>query len=57
MVSQIIKSDNKELYQCDECCFKYTDKATALKCEEWCKEHHSCNLEIIEYAVKKEDES
>ena len=57
MVSQIIKSDKKELYQCDECGFKYIDKTTALKCEEWCKEHHSCNLEIIEHAVRKEDKS
>ena len=57
MVSQIIKSDNTKLYQCNECGFKYADKTITLKCEEWCKEHHSCNLEIIEHAVRKEDKS
>lgn len=40
---------NKELYQCAECGFKYTEKEWAEKCKAWCKEHHSCNIEIISH--------
>src|SRR3989344_1129878 len=42
----------KESYQCKECGLKYADRKWAAKCEEWCKKHKSCNLEIIEYAIK-----
>lgn len=42
----------KEYYQCSECGMQYEDKEWAEKCEAWCKEHHSCNLEIIKHAVK-----
>lgn len=45
-----IKEKNKELYQCEECGFHYESKELAEKCEEWCKEHHSCNLEITAHA-------
>ena len=57
---KIIKEDiltslsaSNELYQCEECGFKYVDKEWAEKCQAWCKEHKSCNLEIIEHAVKE----
>ncbi len=36
--------------QCDICGFHYKEKEWAEKCEAWCKEHHSCNLEITEHA-------
>lgn len=49
-----IKQDDKTLYQCEECDFKYADKAYAQKCEAWCKENHSCNLEITEHVYKAE---
>jgi len=51
---QIIKK-TKEYYQCGECHMQYEEKEWAEKCETWCKEHHSCNLEIIAHAVKEED--
>ena len=44
------KKENKELYQCEECGFHYAEKEMAEKCEVWCKEHHSCNLEITSHA-------
>lgn len=31
---------------------KYKQKEWAEKCEAWCKEHQSCNLEIIAHAVR-----
>ncbi len=42
-----------ELYKCPECGFSYKEKEWAKKCESWCGEHHTCNLEIIERAVNK----
>jgi len=36
-------------YICRECGFEYKDKSWAEKCEKWCKEHNSCNLEIISH--------
>jgi len=41
-----------KLYQCPECGLHYEEKDWAEKCEAWCKEHHSCNLEIINSAIE-----
>jgi len=41
-------------YQCKICKLYYKDKETAKKCYNWCKEHKSCNLEIIKNAVNNE---
>ena len=38
------------LYQCPECGFHYAEKEWADKCEAWCREHKSCNIEITAYA-------
>ena len=43
---------NEQLYTCPECGFHYTDKEWADKCEAWCKERHSCNLEITSHAIE-----
>lgn len=43
---------SKELYQCEECGFHYEDQKLAEKCEAWCKEHKSCNIEITTSAVE-----
>jgi len=42
----------KEHFECRECKFLYKEKEWAEKCEKWCKEHHSCNMEITKHAVK-----
>ncbi len=44
------KKENKELYQCEECGLYYRDKEWAKKCELWCKNTQSCNLEITQHA-------
>ena len=49
---KIIKQNEKELYQCEECGFHYEDKKQAEKCQAWCKEHHSCNIEITASAIE-----
>ena len=38
------------LYECPECKLKYREKKWAKACEAWCKEHHSCNLQITTQA-------
>ena len=50
-----IKQNGKELYQCEECGFHYEDKKQAEKCEAWCKEHHSCNIEITASAIENKE--
>lgn len=47
-----IEKQGKEYFQCDECKFLYEDKIWAEKCEKWCKEKHSCNLDITKHAIK-----
>ncbi|MCL4392147.1 hypothetical protein M1413_02325 [Patescibacteria group bacterium] len=49
-----MKSGNPP-YQCPECGLHYKEKEWAEKCEEWCSEHQSCNLDIIQYAVENDD--
>ena len=51
MVEEIDKRRMK-LFQCGVCKFNYLEKTTAEKCEDWCKKHSSCNLEITRHAIK-----
>lgn len=39
-------------YECSECGLKYGEKKWAEKCEVWCKETKSCNIDIIKHAIK-----
>ncbi len=50
---KVITKNGQVYYQCQECGFMYKEKEWAEKCETWCKEHKSCNLEITKYAVKE----
>lgn len=50
MVKQI-KNKRKNYYICESCGFIYKDKETAQKCQDWCKKHNSCNLEITKNAI------
>lgn len=51
---KIIQTTDKDqrLYQCEECGFHYLDRVLAEKCEAWCKERKSCNLDITKDAVE-----
>ncbi len=40
------------LYQCRECKFYYKEKRLSKQCEDYCKKHKSCSLEITKHAVK-----
>ncbi|MBI3627604.1 MAG: hypothetical protein HY220_02570 [Candidatus Sungbacteria bacterium] len=51
-MAEEVEKNSKKYYKCEECGLIYSDKGIAEKCQAWCLEHKSCNLEIIEYAVK-----
>jgi molecular chaperone GrpE len=49
--------NNKNTYQCKECGLHYKDKELAEKCEVWCKEHKTCNVEITMQAEESKKEN
>lgn len=51
-VVRFIREKNKQAFQCSECNLLYKDKEWAEKCEKWCKENQSCNLDIISHAIE-----
>ena len=53
MVNEVTKN-GKTYYQCDICKFYYTDRKTAQECEDFCKKHKSCSIEITGKAVNPE---
>lgn len=55
MVKEIQEGEHV-LYKCEECGLSYREKGTAEKCQAWCGENNSCNLEIIKFAVESADE-
>ncbi|MEM5815331.1 MAG: hypothetical protein QXD89_02495 [Candidatus Aenigmatarchaeota archaeon] len=54
---KIIEKESKKYYQCEECGHIYEREELANKCEEWCKEHKSCNLEIVKESVNIENKT
>lgn len=45
------------LYRCPECGYLYREKSWANKCEAWCKEYRSCNLEITKHSTSPQREN
>ena len=52
---KIIEKENKVYYQCEECQHIYEKEELANQCESWCKEHKSCNLEIVKHSIKNKN--
>ncbi len=48
------KKNGKTLYICEECGVAYEEKEWAEKCQQWCEQHQSCNLEIIQHSIPPE---
>jgi hypothetical protein len=44
--------ENKIVFKCMKCGWLYKEIENAEKCEEWCKNHNSCNPEITKFAIK-----
>ncbi len=53
MVKELHK-DDKTYYVCEECGFVYEQKEWAEKCQQWCQQHQSCNLEITQHGIPAE---
>ncbi len=53
MVKELHK-DDKTYYVCEECGFVYEQKEWAEKCQQWCQQHQSCNLEITQHGSPAE---
>lgn len=51
------KKENIRLYECPECHLHYKEKEWMDKCEVWCNERHSCNLEITAHAIENKKKS
>ncbi len=49
----LLTQSNNAIYRCSECSLGYKEKKIAEKCQAWCKEHKSCNLDLIKYAIKE----
>jgi len=47
------KEIKMKTYTCKTCKMKYPTKELAERCNKWCKENNSCNLEIIKHAIKE----
>ena len=44
--------EGKTIYACSICGFGYETTELAQQCENYCKEHSSCSLEITKNAVR-----
>jgi len=53
MMSGMSHKSRDTSFVCSECGLAYQDKTWAQKCSAWCKEHHSCNLEITKHSTMK----
>ncbi len=56
MVKEIEKN-KRTWYVCEECGFVYAEREWAEKCEKWCREYQSCNLEIIQHGNPEDQAS
>ncbi len=52
-----VKKDGSILYICEECGVAYEQREWVEKCQTWCREHQSCNLEIIQHGVPPDEAS
>jgi hypothetical protein len=43
---------SEQLFICIECGLHYRVRETAEKCEAWCRETRSCNVEIAQQSVE-----
>ncbi len=50
-MTNVIQKSGGTYHQCGECKLIYAKKAIAEQCEAWCKEHKTCNIEIIKHAI------
>lgn len=47
-------NDKDQIYQCPECGLHYRSEEIAKQCEEFCKKHKACSMEIAPHAIENE---
>ncbi len=52
-----VKDKEKTLHICEACGFAYERKEWPEKCQNWCQEHQTCNIEITAHAITVEPET
>jgi len=52
MVKEINYQERVYFY-CEDCKLVYDSRDWAVKCEDWCRENDSCNIEITGHSIKK----
>ncbi len=43
------------LFRCEECGLHYYERAIAERCERWCRQHGTCNIEITAEAMENRE--
>jgi hypothetical protein len=49
--------NGEKYYQCEICKFYYKTKDLAQKCEDFCKKHNACSIEITRHSVQIDKKS
>lgn len=44
--------ENEIVFKCEKCGWLYRDKEIAEKCQDWCENNESCNLEYQKKSIK-----
>jgi hypothetical protein len=47
------EAEPEKIYYCNVCGYGYANEAVAKECEEYCKTHNSCSLQITAKAIRK----
>ena len=50
MVKEISR-EGEIVFACEECGFLFRETGKAEECEDFCREHHGCNLEIAKHSI------
>lgn len=45
-------SGKNQLFQCPECGLHYRQQEIAKQCEEFCKAHNACSIEIMRHSIE-----
>jgi hypothetical protein len=47
-----INFEGKIAFVCEKCGWMYRDLNKAEECQDYCKKHNACSLELTKYAIK-----
>ena len=44
--------EGKIVFKCMKCGWIYRDEESAMKCQQWCEKHDSCDMELTRHSLK-----